>query len=136
MVAFTPEGRLVGGPAKRQAVMNPENTVYAAKRLIGRSFDDPMVVRGMGMVPYKIIRGSNGDAAIEVQGKGYSPSEIGALVLGKMKETAERHLNQTVKQAVITCPAYFVNIYAHSSPMFDRMMLNDKPQKMLVELLA
>ncbi|KAH3757653.1 heat-shock protein 70, mitochondrial [Pelomyxa schiedti] len=107
VVAFTEEGQLVGGPAKRQAITNPENTIYAAKRLIGRRFEDPMVKRGMNMVPYKIVRGANGDAAIEVKGKQYSPSEIGAFVLGKMKETAERYLNHSVKKAVITCPAYF-----------------------------
>eukprot|EP01105_Mastigella_eilhardi_P003117 TRINITY_DN1396_c0_g1_i1.p1 TRINITY_DN1396_c0_g1~~TRINITY_DN1396_c0_g1_i1.p1 ORF type:complete len:689 (+),score=180.64 TRINITY_DN1396_c0_g1_i1:66-2132(+) len=107
VVAFTEEGRLVGAPAKRQAVTNPENTVYATKRLIGRRYDDPMVTKSQTMVPYKIVRAPNGDAWVQVGAKQYSPSEIGAHVLTKMKETAERHLNRSVTEAVITCPAYF-----------------------------
>jgi molecular chaperone DnaK len=108
IVAFTDEGeRLVGQPAKRQAVTNPERTFFAIKRLIGRTFDDPMTKKDMGLVPYKIVRASNGDAWVEADGKTYSPSQISAFILQKMKETAEAHLGQTVTQAVITVPAYF-----------------------------
>jgi molecular chaperone DnaK len=108
MVAFTDSGeRLVGQAAKRQAVTNPSNTLYAIKRLIGRRFDDPMAQKDMGLVPYKIIRGDNGDAWVEVRGEKYSPSQISAYILGKMKETAEAYLGETVTQAVITVPAYF-----------------------------
>jgi molecular chaperone DnaK len=108
MVAFTDSGeRLVGQAAKRQAVTNPSNTLYAIKRLIGRRFDDPMVAKDMGLVPYKIIRGENGDAWVEVKGQKYAPSQISAFVLGKMKETAEAYLGEPVSQAVITVPAYF-----------------------------
>jgi molecular chaperone DnaK len=108
IVAFTDEGeRLVGQPAKRQAVTNPERTFFAVKRLIGRRYDDPMVEKDKKLVPYKIVRASNGDAWVEADGKSYSPSQISAFVLQKMKETAERSLGQTVTQAVITVPAYF-----------------------------
>jgi molecular chaperone DnaK len=108
IVAFTDEGeRLVGQPAKRQAVTNPERTFFAIKRLIGRTFDDPMTKKDMGLVPYKIIRASNGDAWVEADGKQYSPSQISAFTLQKMKETAESYLGQPVTQAVITVPAYF-----------------------------
>ncbi|MCK8786555.1 molecular chaperone DnaK [Roseomonas sp. NAR14] len=108
MVAFTKGSEvLVGMAAKRQAVTNPENTIFAAKRLIGRRFDDPTVTKDKGLVPYKIVRGDNGDAWIEVQGKRYSPSQISAYVLTKMKETAEAYLGDKVTQAVITVPAYF-----------------------------
>src|SRR5215204_4049103 len=108
IVAFTDEGeRLVGQPAKRQAVTNPERTFFAIKRLIGRTFDDPMTKKDMGLVPYKIVRASNGDAWVEADGKTYSPSQISAFILQKMKETAEAHLGQAVTQAVITVPAYF-----------------------------
>ncbi|GLS18387.1 chaperone protein DnaK [Labrys miyagiensis] len=108
IVAFTDDGeRLVGQPAKRQAVTNPERTFFAIKRLIGRTFDDPMTQKDMGLVPYKISRASNGDAWVEADGKSYSPSQISAFTLQKMKETAEAHLGQTVTQAVITVPAYF-----------------------------
>ncbi|KAF0852944.1 mitochondrial presequence translocase-assisted motor (PAM complex) Hsp70 (chaperone protein DnaK) [Andalucia godoyi] len=108
IVAFTKDGqRLVGQPAKRQAVTNPENTVYSAKRLIGRAFDDAEVQKEKKMVPFKISRHTNGDAWVEVMGKGYSPSQIGAFVLMKMKETAETYLQRPVTQAVITVPAYF-----------------------------
>ncbi len=107
-VAFTKDGeRLVGQPAKRQAVTNPENTVFAVKRLIGRRFDDPMTQKDKGLVPYKIINGANGDAWVEAGGKDYSPSQISAFILQKMKETAESYLGETVTQAVITVPAYF-----------------------------
>ncbi len=108
IVAFTDDGeRLVGQPAKRQAVTNPERTIFAVKRLIGRRYDDPTVEKDKKLVPYKITRASNGDAWVEVDGKTYSPSQISAFILQKMKETAEAHLGQKVEQAVITVPAYF-----------------------------
>ena len=108
MVAFTDNGeRLVGQAAKRQAVTNPENTLFAIKRLIGRRFDDPMTTKDKGLVPYKIVPGDNGDAWVEVHGKKYSPSQISAFILQKMKETAEDYLGEKVTQAVITVPAYF-----------------------------
>ena len=108
IVAFTDSGeRLVGQAAKRQAVTNPENTFYAIKRLIGRRFSDPMVSKDMGLVPYKIVKAENGDAWVEGQGKRYSPSQISAFILQKMKETAEAYLGEKVAQAVITVPAYF-----------------------------
>ncbi|HEU4475423.1 MAG TPA: molecular chaperone DnaK [Methyloceanibacter sp.] len=108
MVAFTDDGEiLVGLPAKRQAVTNPENTFFAIKRLIGRRWDDPMVEKDKKLVPYKIVKASNGDAWVESHGKQYSPSQISAYILQKMKETAEAHLGQKVEQAVITVPAYF-----------------------------
>ena len=108
MVAFTNDGeRLVGLPAKRQAVTNPESTFFAIKRLIGRRFDDEMVKKDMGLVPYKIVRGDNGDAWVESNGKKYSPSQISAFILQKMKETAEAYLGEKVDRAVITVPAYF-----------------------------
>jgi len=108
IVAFTEDGeRLVGQPAKRQAVTNPERTFFAIKRLIGRTFDDPMTKKDMGLVPYNIIRAPNGDAWVEADGKKYSPSQISAFILQKMKETAEAYLGQPVTQAVITVPAYF-----------------------------
>ena len=108
MVAFTDSGEvLVGQPAKRQSVTNPENTIFAIKRLIGRRYDDPMTQKDKGMVPYKIVSGPNGDAWVEVKGKKYSPSQISAFILTKMKETAEAYLGSKVTQAVITVPAYF-----------------------------
>jgi len=108
IVAFTDSGeRLVGQSAKRQAVTNPTNTVYAVKRLIGRRFDDPIVGKDIGLVPYKIAKGDNGDAWVEARGTKYSPSQISAFTLGKMKETAEAYLGEPVSQAVITVPAYF-----------------------------
>jgi molecular chaperone DnaK len=108
MVAFAENGEtLVGQPAKRQSITNPENTIFAIKRLIGRRFDDPMTQKDMGMVPYRIVRGDNGDAWVEVRGKKYSPSQISAFILTKMKETAEAFLGSKVTQAVITVPAYF-----------------------------
>ncbi|MGE0421465.1 MAG: molecular chaperone DnaK [Reyranellaceae bacterium] len=108
MVAFTDSGeRLVGQSAKRQAVTNPNKTLYAVKRLIGRRFDDPMVQKEIGLAPYKIVKASNGDAWVEVDGKQYSPSQISAFILMKMKETAESYLGETVTQAVVTVPAYF-----------------------------
>jgi molecular chaperone DnaK len=108
MVAFTDSGeRLVGQAAKRQAVTNPENTLFAIKRLIGRRFDDPLTKKDMGLVPYKIVSGDNGDAWVNAHGKNYSPSQISAFILQKMKETAENYLGEKVTQAVITVPAYF-----------------------------
>ena len=108
VVAFTDsDERLVGQPAKRQAVTNPEGTFFAIKRLVGRTFEDPMTQKDMGLVPYKIVRAKNGDAWVEERGKEFSPSQISAFILQKMKETAEAYLGQTVTQAVITVPAYF-----------------------------
>src|ERR1700675_875880 len=109
IVAFTQDGeRLIGQPAKRQAVTNPEFTFFAIKRLIGRRFDDPMTQKDVGMVPYKIIKADNGDAWVQGrEGKRYAPSEISAFILQKMKETAESYLGEKVSQAVITVPAYF-----------------------------
>jgi len=108
MVAFSDSGeRLVGQSAKRQAVTNPTNTLYAVKRLIGRRFEDPLVEKDKGMVPYTIVRGDNGDAWVEARSEKYSPSQVSAFVLGKMKETAEAYLGEKVTQAVITVPAYF-----------------------------
>lgn len=108
VVAFTKDGeRLVGIPAKRQAVVNPENTLFATKRLIGRRFDDAEVQRDIKQVPYKIVKHSNGDAWVEARGQTYSPAQIGGFILNKMKETAESYLGKTVKNAVVTVPAYF-----------------------------
>ncbi len=108
VVAFTDEDeKLVGQPAKRQAVTNPENTIFAVKRLIGRGFEDPTVKKDIETAPYKIIKADNNDAWIEAKGKKYSPSQISAFVLQKMKETAEKYLGQAVSKAVITVPAYF-----------------------------
>ena len=108
IVAFTEDGeKLVGLPAKRQAVTNPTNTLFAIKRLIGRRYDDPMVEKDKKLVSYKIVRGPNGDAWVEAHGKQYSPQQISAFVLQKMKETAEAKLGEPVTQAVITVPAYF-----------------------------
>ncbi|WP_419727765.1 molecular chaperone DnaK [Lichenicola sp.] len=108
MVAFAENGeRLVGQAAKRQAVTNPTNTLYAVKRLIGRRFEDPTVEKDRALVPFAIVKGENGDAWVEARGQKYAPSQIAAFVLGKMKETAETYLGETVSQAVITVPAYF-----------------------------
>ena len=108
MVAFTDDGeRLVGQPAKRQAVTNPENTLFAVKRLIGRRYEDPTVEKDKSMVPYRIVEGKNGDAWVEAGGDKRSPAEISAMVLQKMKETAEAYLGEKVEKAVITVPAYF-----------------------------
>src|SRR5258705_4098318 len=110
IVAFTDDGeRLVGQPAKRQAVTNPERTIFAVKRLIGRRYDDPMVDKDKKLVPYKISRASNGDAWVEADGKSYSPSQLSAFTLPKMKETTESYLRQNVDQTAITSPAYFNN---------------------------
>ncbi|QOV95135.1 molecular chaperone DnaK [Novosphingobium sp. ES2-1] len=108
IVAFTKDGeRLIGQPAKRQAVTNPDNTIFAVKRLIGRRFDDPLTQKDTELVPYTITKGKNGDAWVKAGGQDYSPSQISAFTLQKMKETAEAYLGETVTQAVITVPAYF-----------------------------
>jgi len=107
IVGFTDDERLVGQPAKRQAVTNPENTVFAVKRLIGRRMGDEAVEKDKKLVPYKIVDGGNGDAWVEVNGEKFSPSQISASILTKMKETAEAYLGEDVTQAVITVPAYF-----------------------------
>ena len=108
MVAFTQDGeRLVGQPAKRQAVTNPEATLFAIKRLIGRPFNDPMTKKDVDLVPYKIVKADNGDAWVEARGEKYSPSQVSAFILQKMKETAEAYLGEPVTEAVITVPAYF-----------------------------
>jgi len=108
VVAFLEDGeRLVGQPAKRQAVTNPSNTLFAIKRLIGRQMTDPMVEKDKGMVPYDIVKGPNGDAWVKAQGKDYSPQQVSAFILQKMKEAAEQHLGEKVEKAVITVPAYF-----------------------------
>ncbi len=107
IVAFKDDERLVGQPAKRQAVTNPDNTVFAVKRLIGRRFDDPAVLKDKALVPFEIVNGGNGDAWVEASGEKYSPSQISAIILQKMKETAESYLGEDVTQAVITVPAYF-----------------------------
>lgn len=107
MVGFTEDERLVGQPAKRQAVTNPEDTLFAIKRLIGRRFEDPMVEKDKKLVPYKIVKADNGDAWVEARGEKHSPSQVSAMILQKMKETAESYLGEEVTQAVITVPAYF-----------------------------
>ena len=108
IVAFTKDSeRLIGQPAKRQAVTNPDNTLFAIKRLIGRRFDDPTTKKDMDLVPYDIVKGKNGDAWVEAGGEEYSPSQVSAFILQKMKETAESYLGETVTKAVITVPAYF-----------------------------
>src|SRR5499427_6123161 len=108
VVAFTEGGeRLVGQIARRQAITNPENTIFAVKRLIGRRFDDPEVQKALKVSPYKIVKADNGDAWVEIRGKKYSPAEISAFILQKMKQTAEDHLGEKVTEAVITVPAYF-----------------------------
>jgi molecular chaperone DnaK len=108
VVAILEDGeRLVGQPAKRQAVTNPQNTFFAIKRLIGRQFDDPVVAKDKGMVPYDIVKGPTGDAWVRANGKDYSPQQVSAFILQKMKEAAEAHLGETVTKAVITVPAYF-----------------------------
>ncbi|WP_397415094.1 molecular chaperone DnaK [Phenylobacterium sp.] len=108
VVGFMEDGeKLVGQPAKRQAVTNPTNTLFAIKRLIGRNFDDPVVAKDKGMVPYEIVKGPTGDAWVRAQGKDYSPQQVSAFILQKMKEAAEQHLGEKVEKAVITVPAYF-----------------------------
>jgi len=108
VVAFTKDDEvLVGQSAKRQAVTNPQNTLFAVKRLIGRSFSDDVVQRDMDMVPYKIVKADNGDAWVEANGKAMAPPEVSARVLMKMKKTAEDYLGEEVTEAVITVPAYF-----------------------------
>ena len=113
MVAFTDNERLVGFPAKRQAVTNPENTLFAIKRLIGRRYDSPEVAKDKSLVPFKIIPGDNGDAWVEVKGQKYAPSQISAIVLQKIKEYAESYLGEKIEKAVITVPAYFNDSQRH-----------------------
>jgi molecular chaperone DnaK len=108
VVAFTDDAqRLVGIPAKRQAVTNPENTIFASKRLIGRRWDDEATQKDLKHLPYKVVRAGNGDAWVEAKGQTYSPQQVGAFVLMKMKETAEAYLGGAIKEAVVTVPAYF-----------------------------
>ena len=108
IIGFSDDGqRLVGTPAKRQAVTNPEGTLFATKRLIGRRYDDKHVQKDLQNVPYKIVKAGNGDAYVEAKGQQYSPSQAGAFILGKMKETAESYLGRPVGHAVVTVPAYF-----------------------------
>src|SRR5476649_2412846 len=108
VVAYTDSGEiLVGAPAKRQAVTNAKNTIYAVKRLIGRKFEEKEVQKDIGLVPYKIVKADNGDAWVDVRGEKYSPSQISAFILTKMKDVAEAYLSEKVTQAVITVPAYF-----------------------------
>ena len=107
IVAFTENERLAGQPAKRQAVTNPENTVFGVKRLVGRRYDDAHLKKDMKNLPFKVLNGGNGDAWVEAQGEQFSPSQISAFILQKMKETAESYLGEDVSQAVITVPAYF-----------------------------
>ena len=116
VVAFSDnEERLIGQPAKRQAVTNPENTIFAVKRLIGRNFEDSTVKKDIQTAPFKIINSEKGDAWIEAKGQKYSPSQISAFVLQKMKETAEKYLGQEVSKAVITVPAYFNDAQRHAT---------------------
>src|SRR3546814_2333036 len=115
MVAFASDGeRLVGQSAKRQAVTNPERTLFAIKRLIGRRYDDPVTQKDAAMVPYKIVKSDGGDAWVDVDGTKYAPSQISAFILQKMKETAEAHLGETVPDAVVTVPAYFNRSEEHT----------------------
>jgi molecular chaperone DnaK len=108
IIAFTDDGqRLVGVPAKRQAVTNPSNTIFASKRLIGRRFEDENTQKDLKHLPYKVIRAGNGDAWVEAKGQSYSPQQMGAFVLMKMKETAESYIGSSLKEAVVTVPAYF-----------------------------
>ena len=116
VVAFTEnDEKLIGQPAKRQAVTNPENTVFAVKRLIGRNFDDPSVKKDIETSPFNIVNSDKGDAWIEAKGNKYSPSQISAFTLQKMKETAEKYLGQEVTKAVITVPAYFNDAQRHAT---------------------
>src|SRR5260370_351220 len=116
IVAVNKSGeRLVGEVAKRQAVTNPENTVYSIKRFMGRKFDDPEVDRDKRLVPYKVVRANNGDAWVEIQGKQYSPPEISAMILQKLKTDAEAYLGERVTEAVITVPAYFNDAQRHAT---------------------
>jgi molecular chaperone DnaK len=123
VVAFTKDGeRLVGIPAKRQAVVNPENTLFATKRLIGRKFSDPEVQKDIQEVPYKIIQHTNGDAWVQVRDEKFSPSQIGGFILAKMKETAEGFLGKSVKNAVVTVPAYFNDSQRQATKVTQRFL--------------
>jgi molecular chaperone DnaK (HSP70) len=124
VVAFTDSGeRLVGQIARRQAITNPENTIFAVKRLIGRRSDDPLVQKAAKVLPYKVVRNENGDAWVEIRGKQYSPAEISAFILQKMKQTAEDYLGEKVTEAVITVPAYFNDcaLSMNLQPLLSRM---------------
>ena len=124
VVAFLEnEEKLVGQPAKRQGVTNPDNTIFAVKRLIGRKFDGKSVQKDITKVPYKIVKSDNGDAWVEGKGKKYSPAQISAFVLQKMKETAEKYLGQEVKQAVITVPAYFNDSQRQQLKMLEKLLV-------------
>ena len=125
VVAFTEEKeKLIGQPAKRQAVTNPENTIFAVKRLIGRNFDDPTVKKDIEAAPFKIVNSEKGDAWIESKGEKYTPSQISAFILQKMKETAEKYLGQAVTKAVITVPDFFLsNPYAREAAVGSLIIL-------------
>ena len=117
VVAFTDSGeRLVGPIARRQAVTNPARTLYAIKRLVGRRFEDPQTSKHDEMAPFNVVKADNGDAWVEVDGEKYSPSQVSAFILGKMKETAESYLGEKVTEAVITVPAYFNDCLLYTSP--------------------
>lgn len=122
VVGFLGDGeRIVGQPAKRQAVTNPENTLYGTKRLIGRAFNDPQIKDIQSMVPFKIVAGANGDAFVEANGESFSPSQIGSMVLTKMKETAEGFLGHAVHDAVVTVPAYFDDSQRQATKVSSRL---------------
>ena len=123
VVAFTESEKLIGQSAKRQAVTNPENTLYAVKRFIGRNFDDETVQRDLSLSPFKIIKGNSGDAWVEAQGEKYSPSQISAFILQKMKETAESYTGETITQAVITVPAYFNDAQRQATKMLVKLQV-------------
>jgi len=128
IVAFQEDGtRIVGIAAKRQAVTNPEHTIFATKRLIGRKFEDPEVQKDAKNLSFKIVPAPNGDAWVQARGKNYSPSQIGAFVLTKMKETAEGYLGKSVKSAVITCPAYFNDSQRQATKDAGKSYFNFRP---------
>ena len=135
MVAFTEnEENLVGQSAKRQAVTNPEKTLFAIKRLLGRRMDDPSVKKDMEILPYKITAGDNQDAWVDISGKKYSPSQISAMILQKMKETAEKFLGKPVKEAVITVPAYFNDAQRQATKDAETQKLLKKDYEIIVNL--
>lgn len=126
----------MGSPARRQAVTNSQNTLYATKRLIGRRYDDSEVQKDLKVVPYKIVKAKNGDAWVEAQGKVYSPSQIGAFVLTKMKETAESYLGTNVSNAVVTVPAYFNDSQRQVTAIYKNLIKLFRLQKMPDKLLV
>src|SRR5512134_2531916 len=133
MVAFTEGGeRLVGQIAKRQAITNPESTIYVVKRLIGRKLDDAEVKRSVGLVPYRIVAADNGDAWVETGGRRYSPAELSAMILGKMKQTAEDYLGEPVSEAIITSPAY-INDAHRQAPTDAGRLLNPDLLRIITE---